>query len=565
MKRSIPLLFLLALPSLAQNPPVILLNGYDVATAGGGDCVVEPDSTGSFGRLEEFLRADGREVLFFDNCTYGAPPIEELGQHLGETIDALGVPQVDLVGISMGGMIIRSYLAGKLPGGGFDPPLDPKVRKAVFLGTPNFGSPLADLPVGGDQIPEIRRGSRFVWDLATWNQGTDDLREIDALALAGSGQYDGRGDGSVGVSSASLLSFYGQPVEKSRVIPACHNDAAFILCSTRVALAQVDSEEHPTAVAIRAFLADRPDWMSVGVPVPEHPATVGLADVLVELRDASDALITDASRPVVTLPGGETSTLDRGVAGLFYKQDLPGALLPLTVDAGSAGTLSASIEAGLGKTRLLPLSPGPRLIRAVPSAGLLSTLSLAPDSLASLFGSGFTDSEAAAEALPLPTQLAGVQVRFDDQPLELLYAGPGQVNVRIPAGALGLHTLTLESPLGVDAFNVFLEPAAPAVFTLDGSGTGAAAALNAQTFELIAPATPIAAGDYAALYVTGIGDQEVEVILGGQPQTVSYFGPAPGFAGLQQVNFQVQGASGSQELLIRAGGRFSNAALLAIR
>ena len=204
------------------------------------------------------------------------------------------------------------------------------------------------------------------------------------------------------------------------------------------------------------------------------------------------------------------------------------------------------------------------MIRAVPSAGLLSTLSLAPDSLASLFGVRFTDDEGAATTLPLPTELAGVRVLLDDQPLDLLYAGGGQVNVRIPAGVSGLRTLTLESPLGRHRMNVLIEAAAPAIFSLDGTGTGPAAALNAQSFALITDATPIAAGDYAAIYVTGIGDAEVEVLLGNLKQQVLYAGPAPGFPGLQQVNFQVRGPSGSQELLIRAGGRRSNATRLAV-
>ena len=96
------------------------------------------------------------------------------------------------------------------------------------------------------------------------------------------------------------------------------------------------------------------------------------------------------------------------------------------------------------------------------------------------------------------------------------------------------------------------------------TAAGAAAALDAESFALISADTPITNGRYAALYVTGIGDAEVEVFLGGQAQQVLYAGPAPGFPGLQQINFQVQADSGVLELLVRAGERTSNLATLAV-
>ena len=60
------------------------------------------------------------------------------------------------------------------------------------------------------------------------------------------------------------------------------------------------------------------------------------------------------------------------------------------------------------------------------------------------------------------------------------------------------------------------------------------------------------------------GTSEVEVLLGDQAQMVLYAGPAPGFPGLQQVNFQVESASGVQQLIVRANGRTSNTATLAV-
>ena len=91
-------------------------------------------------------------------------PIETLGRELGLMIDSLGVPQVDLVMYSMGSQIGRSYLAGKqIDPGVFKPPIDPKVRKAVFIGGPHFGDEtLGDQP-GFAVLPGYGHGSAGIF------------------------------------------------------------------------------------------------------------------------------------------------------------------------------------------------------------------------------------------------------------------------------------------------------------------------------------------------------------------------------------------------------------------
>jgi triacylglycerol esterase/lipase EstA (alpha/beta hydrolase family) len=87
----------------------------------------------------------------------------------------------------MGGLIVRSYLSGKQPQEGiFLPPIETKVRKLVFLGTPHFGTRASNLFGGGNvQVAQLAVGSPLIFDLATWNQGTDDLRGVDAIAVLG--------------------------------------------------------------------------------------------------------------------------------------------------------------------------------------------------------------------------------------------------------------------------------------------------------------------------------------------------------------------------------------------
>ena len=94
------------------------------------------------------------------------------------------MPQFDLVGYSMGGLIARAYLAGLQPNQTYLPPASTLVRKLVLIATPNFGSFVAgnnaSTIVAGSQSAEMLPGSSFLWNLATWNQFGDDLRGVDA-------------------------------------------------------------------------------------------------------------------------------------------------------------------------------------------------------------------------------------------------------------------------------------------------------------------------------------------------------------------------------------------------
>ena len=88
-------------------------------------------------------------------------------------------------------------LSGKQNASGvFQPPAATHVRKAVLLATPNFGTPLASLPIASllgftEQLNEMASGSSFLFGLGTWNQGTDDLRGVDAVAAAGNAGIGG--------------------------------------------------------------------------------------------------------------------------------------------------------------------------------------------------------------------------------------------------------------------------------------------------------------------------------------------------------------------------------------
>src|SRR5436309_112367 len=87
------------------NPPVIFLNGYQIACAGA-------PFSGTFGNADTVLQAVQRASVFFDNCTIpNRPAIEKLGAAFGQFLgslkysDGTAVATVDVVAHSMGGLI----------------------------------------------------------------------------------------------------------------------------------------------------------------------------------------------------------------------------------------------------------------------------------------------------------------------------------------------------------------------------------------------------------------------------------------------------------------------------
>ena len=459
----------------AQQPPVVLIDGYHLTCSS-----VNLTSTATFADLEAKLTAQGFSVIYFPTCSLpGKPPIEELGAAFGAKIAALPAPQVDVITHSMGGLVLRSYLAGKgTVSGAFNPPPNPKVRKWISIATPNFGTLFSDLLgsfVPDGQVKELLPSSQFLFDLATWNQHRDDLRRIDAMAIAGNaadvGLLNNQSDGLVPTTSASLS--FAEPDERTRVIPYCHTDDDLTVllgggCG-KPPIAKIVTDDHLSYRIIRSFLADTGEWKTIGISPSQDPVLAKFGGELIQNRDKSDAN-----------------------TGSIQNRDFVQAPVP--------GTYTAEI-----------VKPGPFINRVLPSAGLVDTLNVAPRELVSIYG----------------VSLDSPQVTLNGQPLQVLYSGPNQVNALLPEGVSGLQVLTITNAAGKSSTNLLVEDEVPAIFTFNGSGTGAAAAIRT--------------GNYISLYLTGLGAnrQTVAVTVDGLNATVTYAGQAPGFPGLDQINIQI--------------------------
>lgn len=114
---------------------------------------------------------------------------------------------------------------------------------------------------------------------------------------------------------------------------------------------------------------------------------------------------------------------------------------------------------------------------------------LAPDSLASLFGPTLAD-ELVVGGLDLsgalPTELGGVSVEINGTRCGLFFVAPGQINFHIPATVgLGPAEVTvLRGSRIIGRGATVVKATAPGLFSLDSTGRGRGAILNAVTNRL---------------------------------------------------------------------------------
>ena len=213
---------------------------------------------------------------------------------------------------------------------------------------------------------------------------------------------------------------------------------------------------------------------------------------------------------------------------------------------------------------------------------------LAPGSIAAAFAANLAAEDDVAGGLPLPTQLGGLEIRINGEPAPLYFAGSTQANLLIPYSAAGRVELeAVQGGLASTPVLLTLSPAAPALFTLDQTGKGQAAALIAGT-GLIAGSFPgvqgrrARRGEALEIFLTGLGAVDnppapgaaspslplartlatPAVLVGGVEAQVLFSGLAPGLAGVYQINALIAEATPSGaavELLVGVSGASSQA------
>ena len=202
---------------------------------------------------------------------------------------------------------------------------------------------------------------------------------------------------------------------------------------------------------------------------------------------------------------------------------------------------------------------------------------MAPGTFISIYGSNLANTTALATTTPFPTVLGGTQVLVNGTAIPIQYVSPTQVNAVLPVLISGLVTVTVTATAGQNTVNVLTQAAVPAIFTSNGT---AASAENAVTGAVVTPTSPLHAGDYVSLYLTGLGATaagagglqyasiQPTVTVAGQTCAIQFAGLSPQFPGVDQINCQIPaglGTNAAAPVAITSNGRTSNTATLVLQ
>ena len=327
---------------------------------------------------------------------------------------------------------------------------------------------------------------------------------------------------------------------------------------------------------------------SSAVQLSVSPASVALKPPVVSLFPVPQTLtvnLSDKTQPwtATVFPANRTTTW------LTLSQYAGTGPATLTLQTNGAG-----FEPGVYRATIVLQSPNsvPQYVAvpvmfvntATPNGPAVSSLGNAlsftaptsPGMIVAVYGSQLASGIQSAATLPLGDSLSGTSATVNGYPAPLFYVSPTQLNIQVPyeVGA-GPAVLGINNNGQVGGFQFQLSPAAPGIFTVNGSTYPTASAKQ---------------GAYATIFVTGTGELNqaqpsgiavpagtpasslplpllpITVTVGGVPALIQFAGSTVGVVGLTQVNFVVPPtvAAGVQPVVVTAGGYPSSPANLTV-
>src|SRR5262249_7576447 len=266
---------------------------------------------------------------------------------------------------------------------------------------------------------------------------------------------------------------------------------------------------------------------------------------------------------------------------------------PTGLAADSSGDVYIA-DSGNNAVRVLQGAASGLAISAVVNGASNRSGSLAPGSVGVIFGSGLGTATLVQSPAGqnLPTSLAGTTVLFGTALAPVLYTSTGQVAAMVPFDvaqgsvpvAVGYQG-QFSSPVAVN-----IVPVAPALFTLNSSGSGQVLVVNDNGAGGMNDAShPGKAGSFGLRYMRGAGGRSAAGVcgeqtsragvngqifngsilklpaaglatatIGGKPATVQYAGDAAGLLeGVMQVNVQIPDGlpAGNATIVVTLGGQ----------
>ena len=225
----------------------------------------------------------------------------------------------------------------------------------------------------------------------------------------------------------------------------------------------------------------------------------------------------------------------------------------------SGGQQSVSISVKFGVTP--GVLAGPPLLGSVASAASEIPAALSPGEIIAIHGQNLGPLAPAGPSVnaqgQFSTRVSGVSVMIGGLPAPILSASQAQVNTVVPYEVAGQSAITVQVQnvnASTGEWSVPSAASVPAIFTLDQTGTGGGAVLNADS-SLNSPSNPAVQGTPIQIFATGegltnppgetgsvaTGEHQpvlpVGITIGGVQAQVVYEGSAPGeIQGLFQIN-----------------------------
>ncbi len=348
-----------------------------------------------------------------------------------------------------------------------------------------------------------------------------------------------------------------------------------------------------TRTFVNLELGQEPEWfpeydIPIGSPTDSLPVNVD------GWRDSATGLYrrSYSNGMVIVNPTNTTRTMNLGKT-YYLAQATGGGYLP--ADGVPTGTISyqatnsVTLAAGTAALLVNSLASPPNPITTV-SAASYRGAEVARESIVSAFGTNFSTASQVATTLPLPTTLAGTNVKVRDSAgaerlSALFYVSPTQINYQIPAGtANGLaEVLVSHNGAVVAKGTVIITSVMPGSFSATANGKGIAAAVvqrvrnGVSAYEQAATvnqgqivAVPIDLRQptdevYLMLYTTGVRYRSdlsnISATIGGVPARVVFAGSQGNFVGLDQVNLLVPrslAGRGEVDVELRVDGQIAN-------
>jgi uncharacterized protein (TIGR03437 family) len=279
-----------------------------------------------------------------------------------------------------------------------------------------------------------------------------------------------------------------------------------------------------------------------------------------------------------------------GGSGMQFVQqtpDVPIAIpvphyLRIKVDGPNLAVTTIGADGGIVDSFTISSAP------YISPEGILDSASfsakVAPGSLFSILGFNLATYESPA-ALPLPPALAGTNVNVNGNAIPLLFASRLQINGQMPYEVQGTAAMRIVASGGTIDALIAVADIAPAIFQVP-YGASLIPAIVHLDGRLVSVDAPASRGEWLVLFGTGLGKvtpslpagvpastltlyravTTVHVIVSGVDAEVGFAGLAPGYAGLNQINFRVpDSASDQARVQITAGTAASQIVSIRVR